>query len=495
MKRLYFIIVAVIIFATLFGQAPAGFKYQAVLRDASGNVRSNTNVSIDVAILQGNATGTQVFIETHIVTTNEFGLINLEIGSKNTSGFADIVWSEGPYFMKIIIDGTEMGTSQLLSVPYAMYAKTVENGFSGNYEDLTNTPTLFSGSYNDLTDKPSLFDGTWTILTGKPTTLTGYGITDAMSTSHIANGITSTNITNWNSAFVWGNHSGLYRPITYVPAWSEISSKPTTIAGFGISDAVTTSGNQTIGGNKTFTGTINVNNKTITNLASPVNTNDAVNKGYVDDIKETIYNELLDAGMNGIVKDVEGNTYKTIKIGDQVWMAENLAYLPSLSYEISSTTIPHYYVGEDVQTVVEAKSTGFYKTYGVVYNWPAAVNACPSGWHLPSIAEWNMLIDYLGGGVIAADKLKEVGTHHWIENRFATNESGFTALPAGIDLISQFEYSGFYCAFWSNTESTALNAKSVSMMSEGAGNFDEDRLVVVGDHHKAVGISVRCIKD
>jgi hypothetical protein len=77
-------------------------------------------------------------------------------------------------------------------------------------------------------------------LTGLPTTLLGYGITDAMSTAHPANGITSTDISNWTTAFGWGNHAGLYRPISYVPAWSDITSKPTTLAGYGITDGMST---------------------------------------------------------------------------------------------------------------------------------------------------------------------------------------------------------------------------------------------------------------
>jgi hypothetical protein len=112
-----------------------------------------------------------------------------------------------------------------------------------------------TGSYNDLTNKPTMFDGTWLSLTGKPSTITGYGISDAISTSHVVNSITSTMITNWNSAYGWGNHAGLYRPISYVPSWSEITSKPTTVSGFGITDAVTKSGTQTITGTTTFKGT------------------------------------------------------------------------------------------------------------------------------------------------------------------------------------------------------------------------------------------------
>ena len=77
-------------------------------------------------------------------------------------------------------------------------------------------------------------------LTGLPTTLLGYGITDGMSTAHAANGISSTDITNWTTAFGWGNHAGLYRPISYVPDWSEITSKPTTLLGYGITDGMST---------------------------------------------------------------------------------------------------------------------------------------------------------------------------------------------------------------------------------------------------------------
>jgi hypothetical protein len=142
MKRLFTLVSVVMVTAVLFGQAPYSFKYQAVLRDASGNVRSNANVGIDVAILHGSATGIQVYNETHIVTTNEFGLVNLEMGSKNPAGFSEIDWSAGPYFIKISVDNIEMGTSQLLSVPYALHAKTAENAFSGDYDDLRNKPDL-----------------------------------------------------------------------------------------------------------------------------------------------------------------------------------------------------------------------------------------------------------------------------------------------------------------------------------------------------------------
>ncbi len=127
MKTLFLTFVALIIGLTTFAQTPTTFNYQAVLRDASGGILANQQVEIGVAILQGSASGTEVFTETHSVSTNNFGLANLQIGSVNTTGMQTIDWSKGPYFIEISVDGTVMGTSQLLSVPFALHAKTVEN--------------------------------------------------------------------------------------------------------------------------------------------------------------------------------------------------------------------------------------------------------------------------------------------------------------------------------------------------------------------------------
>ncbi len=112
---------------SIFGQSPQSMNYQAVLRDDQGQILANKDVEIVIAILQGNTMGVEVFSEIHSVTTNNFGLANLQIGSVNTSGMENIDWSSGPYFVQISVDGTVMGTSQLLSVPYALHANTVEN--------------------------------------------------------------------------------------------------------------------------------------------------------------------------------------------------------------------------------------------------------------------------------------------------------------------------------------------------------------------------------
>ncbi len=202
----------------------------------------------------------------------------------------------------------------------------------------------------------------------------------------------------------------------------------------------------------------------------------------------------------------DGNIYNTVKIGTQWWMAENLKYLPSVVGPTTGLqTIPYYYIysydGSDVTT---AKATANYTTYGVLYNWPAAMNStvsstdnpsgvqgvCPTGWHLPGDAEWIQLTDYLGGKSVAGGKLKETGTSHWDDlNTGATNETGFTALPGGgRDDVAPFSGIGKFGFWWSATESSTTNARIRFM---GYNSSDVYSYVF----KKEYGFSVRCVRD
>ena len=136
-KKIFLSLVAAAIFSfNSFGQAPEGFNYQAVVRNAGNTILNNQAVGLRMTIQQGSIGGTTVYSETFSPTTNAYGLVNLQIGNGTVvSGtFANIDWSAGPYFMETAVDvtgGTNysvMGTSQLMSVPYALYAKTSGNG-------------------------------------------------------------------------------------------------------------------------------------------------------------------------------------------------------------------------------------------------------------------------------------------------------------------------------------------------------------------------------
>ena len=143
---------------TLFAQTPGQFKYQAVLRDATGNIIVNQQKTIVIDILKGSTTGTSVFTESHTITTTAQGLINLNIGSVNTTGISLIDWSTDKYFIKLKVEGVEMGTSQLLAVPYALNAKWAE---STDFNKITNKPNIFSGIYDDLINKPNIVSSQW----------------------------------------------------------------------------------------------------------------------------------------------------------------------------------------------------------------------------------------------------------------------------------------------------------------------------------------------
>lgn len=188
----------------------------------------------------------------------------------------------------------------------------------------------------------------------------------------------------------------------------------------------------------------------------------------------------------------DGNVYDTVTIGTQTWMAENLRYLPSVAGPgTGSFTTPYYYVYHNVGTnVQEAKANINYFNYGVLYNWTAAISACPSGWHLPSDAEWTQLIDYLGGDGTAGGKLKEAGTSHWNSpNTGATNETGFTALPGAYrHLDGKFYDFGSFGYWWSATEYGTSEAwlRCIHYSYSDVFRYNLD---------KQLGLSVRCVKD
>jgi len=188
------------------------------------------------------------------------------------------------------------------------------------------------------------------------------------------------------------------------------------------------------------------------------------------------------------VTDIDNNIYKTITIGNQVWMAENLK-------------VTHYRDGSPIQKNIYDK-TGSYYNYnnneywtssnGRLYNWYAVTNTkniAPVGWHIPTDNEWTILVNYLNGEFVAGGKLKETGTLHWLSpNTEANNQSGFSALPSGFVNYDEYSNMGKYSYFWSVDESSATNAWSRYLFYGYAKSYR-------ASNNKDFGFSVRCIKD
>lgn len=199
--------------------------------------------------------------------------------------------------------------------------------------------------------------------------------------------------------------------------------------------------------------------------------------------------------------------YPTIKVGNQVWMAANLAYLPAVNGPLTGSEIePYRYVyGYDGADVNAARATANFSTYGVLYNWPAALSACPQGWHLPDDAEWTTLTDYLinngygyeGSGNDIAKSM--AATTNW--NVFATpgtpgndpasnNSSGLSMIPGGMRTGSgSFAGLGLVGYWLSSTEST--NDSYIWYRRLLHDNSSCNR----NDYYKGNGYSVRCVKD
>jgi hypothetical protein len=156
MKKRYTILAFLLITASIFAQAPEKMSYQAVLRDATNTLLTNQSVGMQISILQTTITGASVYTETQTITTNLNGLVSLEIGTGSTSdNFATIDWSAGPYFIKTETDPTGgssytiTGTSQIMSVPFAMYAKTSESSEANATNISQNTTAITANTLKD----------------------------------------------------------------------------------------------------------------------------------------------------------------------------------------------------------------------------------------------------------------------------------------------------------------------------------------------------------
>lgn len=193
----------------------------------------------------------------------------------------------------------------------------------------------------------------------------------------------------------------------------------------------------------------------------------------------------------GSFKDTrDSHSYSWAKIGTQIWMTENLAFLPSVNpSELGSDTDVFYYVYDYESTFVNtAKATPNYQSYGVLYNWPSATKACPDGWHLPLDAEWNVLTGFLGGDSLAGHQMKSKSG--WFENGNGDNSSGFNGTAGGYrDNDGGFFLLGKNAGYWTATNADSTNAAFVRDLGY---NYE---VIGQGFYNKRGGFSVRCVRN
>ncbi|MHC1707272.1 MAG: fibrobacter succinogenes major paralogous domain-containing protein [Bacteroidales bacterium] len=173
-------------------------------------------------------------------------------------------------------------------------------------------------------------------------------------------------------------------------------------------------------------------------------------------------------GLTTITDSRDGQVYPVIQIGGQCWLQKNMNYQVGMSWCYGNDTFNC-------------------DTFGRLYDWHTARGACPSGWHLPSDAEWTALMNELGGETVAGAKMKSADG--WNNNENSTNSSGFTALPGG-NCYRNYLFNGLMgrAYFWTSTATSAANAWNRHLYDDQQGIFRDN-------YDKSHGFSVRCVKD
>jgi uncharacterized protein (TIGR02145 family) len=481
MKKIILLIILILSGSlVLYSQVPQAMTYKAIAKDDWGVTLPNKAITLRFTILQG-IEQSPVYIEVHSTVTDKFGLMNVQIGkgTPTIGNFSDIDWSTGTYFIKIEMDPKggsdfrlEDPAHQLLSVPYALYAG--ESGAKGNNK------------------------GDMLYWVG-----TKWIVVPVGSDGQI--------LTLINSIPVWITVPGLVPVVTPTIdtyGWFESVTKTTAISGGNVSSeggsAVTARGvcwsthqTPTIADNKTTDGT--GAGSFTSNLSGLSENTTYFVRAYATNSYGTAYGHEENFTTIGIatpITDVDGNVYQTLRIGTQVWMAENL----KTTKYADGTPIPD--IAEWSNTTDGAycwydNNIGYKTPYGALYSWYTIENGrnlCPTGWHTPTLYEWQTLMNFLGGYSVAGGKLKEAGTAHWnYPNTGATNESGFTALAGGNCAFNGNDVSfgsfGGTAYFWTMTRSGPTAFMVIVLQSDNT-LFGQG-----GAGTPLWGSSVRCVKD
>jgi uncharacterized protein (TIGR02145 family) len=358
----------------VFAQSPDFIPYQAAVRNSNGDVLVNQQVSIRFTIHQDNPIGQVIWQEQQSLISNSIGIVNTNLGVSSSLTLVD--WSEGNKFLQVELDinggtnFTDLGSTQMMSVPFALHANCCELNVSLVGD------TLYSGCGN----------------------------------------------------------------FVIIPGISAVNNLP------GVNCPDGTFFNQ-----------------------------------------ETNYSS---------VNDIDGNSYKTVQIGNQNWFAENLRTTRYTNGDVIEQleASEQWSITSSGAWTYHSSSEANNCPFGKLYNWYVASdsrNVCPVGWHVPTDAEWIELSDYLGGDEVSGGKLKSAGLDYWYApNQGGTNEVGFSALGGG-QRVTDGTYYGILGQgyWWTSSEDLSLGWGLHREMR----HFDTVNLRA--ESPKTFGYTIRCIQD
>lgn len=490
MKKIIIASIAFLMALHVWAQSPDTMSYQAVVRNTDDNLIVTTTLGMQISILQGTSNGIPIYVETHTPTTNVNGLVSLEIGTGTTSDvFSDIDWSNGPYYIKTETDvtgGTNYtitGVSQLMSVPYALYAKTTTELDPKVTEHFDFAEAATAGDvlqYNGSKWVKVTLSGDVTVVSNGVVTIAD----NTIATSKLQ----SASVTN-----------------------PKLDKSNIPLSGFGAAED-----NVAMGNNK------------ITDLADPTEAQDAVTKNYtyskqeVDALVAQLSEAVADLEAQidrDEVQDIDGNWYDFIAYGNQVWTVED-AFMETYR---DGTPIPQ--VTDDTEwsnlttgawcyfqnDPTKHKLYNWYAVKGIHDNDPSTPNKelAPEGWHVPTTDEGMVLVDYLVAsgfnwdGTTTGNKVAKAmasrsgwnddsgADESWPEYSPGTtnNSSGFNMLPFSRNQNGYFSISNGAAFIWNITEFDSSSANTYLIF----GSLPS--LIFTDENDKRKGFRVRFVKD